>query len=143
MDSSAKSLNISFSSGTGSSLNSIGGLKKAGSCQVEQKEDYMTKAGINYVVVRTKFHGGGIVSKHKTIEGAVRAAKKYRGSSCTCGCCNIVPTSIFARKALQEVFSDGMGYVAGFYIGEFCYDCPLYDELPTFEEAISPYDICR
>lgn len=43
-----------------------------------------------YYVVKTKFHGGGIVSKHRTLRAAKAAAKGWKAESCTCGCCGVV-----------------------------------------------------
>lgn len=48
-----------------------------------------------WLVVRTRFHGGGIISRHKTAYCAVMAAIKHRGQTdCTCGCCGVVPYGI-------------------------------------------------
>jgi hypothetical protein len=44
----------------------------------------------NYYLVKTRFHGGGIVSRHKTLRAAEKAAKHWRSTSCTCGCCGVV-----------------------------------------------------
>ena len=45
---------------------------------------------IKWCVVKTAFHGGGILSKHKTFKEALKAANKFRGSDCDCGCCGII-----------------------------------------------------
>ena len=46
-----------------------------------------------YYVVRTSFHGGGVVSRHRTLERAALALLAYRSDNCTCGCAEIVPAS--------------------------------------------------
>lgn len=46
-----------------------------------------------YLVVRTAFHGGGIVSRHRTLKRAGLAAAKYGRGECKCGCCHIVAAS--------------------------------------------------
>lgn len=43
-----------------------------------------------YYVVLTQFHGGGIVSRHRTREAAERAARKQRVSGCVCGCAGAI-----------------------------------------------------
>ncbi len=42
-----------------------------------------------WCVVRTAFHGGGVVSTHRTATAAILKARSYR-SDCTCGCCDVV-----------------------------------------------------
>lgn len=37
-----------------------------------------------YAVYRTAFHGGGLVSRHNTLTGALKAA--CIKTECTCGC---------------------------------------------------------
>jgi hypothetical protein len=44
-----------------------------------------------FLVVRTRFHDGGIVSQHRTHEAAERAARRWRRiGKCTCGYCTVV-----------------------------------------------------
>ena len=66
-----------------------------------------------YVVVRTAFHGGGVISRHRTREAAERAAARYRrlGATrhytpsgklerveyCGCGCAVVMTAEEFAR----------------------------------------------
>ncbi len=46
-----------------------------------------------HVAVVTAYHGGGILSRHKTIDAASRAVRRYAGDECTCGCACVYPTS--------------------------------------------------
>lgn len=46
--------------------------------------------GYTHYVVRTAFHNGGIVSRHRSAEAAERAAAKYAFTGCTCGCASVV-----------------------------------------------------
>lgn len=49
-------------------------------------------APTTYRVYRTAFHGGGLVSSHKTEAAAEEAARRARGNTaCTCGCFKVVP----------------------------------------------------
>lgn len=45
---------------------------------------------ITHAVVATKFHGGGVVSRHHSEDAAERAARRWRMRDCTCGCCGVV-----------------------------------------------------
>ena len=61
------------------------------------------RRGCRYLLLRAAFHGGGVVSRHRTLTGAERAHTKYtrcccgsrRGAAgyscqcCTCGCAGI------------------------------------------------------
>jgi hypothetical protein len=49
-----------------------------------------------WVVVRTKFHGGGIVSRHRTATLALDAARRHRITDCDCGCCVVMPATAAA-----------------------------------------------
>ncbi len=46
-----------------------------------------------YLVVRSAFHGGGIVSRHRSLKAAARAVVEERNAECCCGCAGIVPAS--------------------------------------------------
>jgi hypothetical protein len=46
-----------------------------------------------YLVVRTAFHRGGVISRHRTLRAAGLAAAKYGRGECACGCCHIVAAS--------------------------------------------------
>ncbi len=46
-----------------------------------------------YLVVRTAFHGGGLVSKHRTVARAAEAVAHCESQDCTCGCARIVPAA--------------------------------------------------
>ena len=47
----------------------------------------------SYAVVKTAFHGGGILSLHVSAEAAEKAAKRFKSADCTCGCCRVVPVT--------------------------------------------------
>lgn len=51
----------------------------------------MTTAKLNYYVVWTAFHNGGIYSRHYTEERAQTVVDRYRAKTdCTCGCLDVV-----------------------------------------------------
>ena len=53
-------------------------------------ESTLERGRNRYLVVRTRFHGGGIVSSHHTATGAARAVYRFRnGVECQCGCVGI------------------------------------------------------
>jgi len=55
-------------------------------------EDYGLNATGPWALVRTAFHGGGLISTHKTATRAVEKARQNR-SDCTCGCVVVVLAS--------------------------------------------------
>lgn len=72
-----------------------------------RKEAIMEK----YTVETCGFHDSKIVSRHKKIECAFRAAKKY-GRGCACGC-GIVRDSDGDRYTYQENGRGGFDYFQG------------------------------
>lgn len=46
-----------------------------------------------YLLIRTAFHRGGIISRHRTLRTAGLAAAKYSRGKCACGCCHIMAPS--------------------------------------------------
>jgi hypothetical protein len=50
----------------------------------------MSTAKYDFYLVKTRFHGGGIISQHRTMEAAEAAATRWTVKSCTCGCCGVV-----------------------------------------------------
>ena len=45
-----------------------------------------------FEVYATAFHGGRLISRHRTREAAERAVKKYRMTDCVCGCAGVIDT---------------------------------------------------
>ena len=43
-----------------------------------------------YRVFRTKFHGGGLISRHATESAAEKAARSHKIGDCKCGCAVVV-----------------------------------------------------
>lgn len=66
---------------------SVGGMKMK-----------LNETNARYAVVRTAFHGGGVIRFHKSLEEALKTQKWYREGVCTCGCCAVVPVTEEARK---------------------------------------------
>lgn len=46
--------------------------------------------GPHWVVVKTAFHGGGIISRHYTEKAAQDAADRYQIGDCICGCAGVL-----------------------------------------------------
>lgn len=44
-----------------------------------------------FVLMATKFHGGGIISSHRSEVAAERAERRWKVTGCTCGCCRVIP----------------------------------------------------
>jgi hypothetical protein len=49
---------------------------------------------MKYTVTQNKFHGGGFISEHKTLSGALRAYFAHACATCTCGGPKIDPLPI-------------------------------------------------
>ena len=54
-------------------------------------DDYGTDCRGPYCVVATAFHGGGILSRHKSAARAADAVRRVQHTDCACGCAGIVP----------------------------------------------------
>lgn len=61
-----------------------------GMCSRAKAREDRTMSTNRYMVVKTAFHSGGVVSTHKTRERAEEAARRWRGTGCMCGCCGVV-----------------------------------------------------
>ena len=86
-----------------------------------------------YAVVRTAFHGGGVISSHKSLAAAEKAAKKYRNPECSCGCCAIVPITAEAREEMPDHGRDMCGQLL-----------KLLEEIPEYtDNNFSPYVLRR
>lgn len=86
-----------------------------------------------YAVVRTAFHGGGVVSSHKSLAAAEKAAKKYRNPDCSCGCCAVVPITAEAREEMPDCGRDMCGQLL-----------QLLEEIPAYaDNNFSPYVLRR
>ena len=60
----------------------------------------------NFWLVKTAFHGGGLISKHSTIELAEKAQSKWNMGECKCGCSGIVSPDEFDNLDLAMNLSD-------------------------------------
>ena len=49
-----------------------------------------TSEDLLWAVVRTAYHGGGIVSRHRSPEAAERAARRQRVPDCVCKCAVVI-----------------------------------------------------
>lgn len=57
----------------------------------ELAEEYGWEAAGAWKVVRTRFHGGGRISTHRSALAALKAARTQHIGDCACGCCGVVP----------------------------------------------------
>ena len=94
----------------------------------------LTEKTAKFAVVRTAFHGGGVVSYHTSLAAAERAERSETDSSCCCGCCGIVPVTIQAAKEMKK---------AGFFDGESLDEITLLPDLVAFREDMGYWYLCR
>lgn len=93
----------------------------------------MAMKNVKYAVVRTAFHGGGVISSHKSLTAAEKAAKKYKNPECSCGCCAVVPITVQAREEMPNHGRDMCGHLL-----------PLLEKIPIYTyNNFSPYVLCR
>nr|DAU29779.1 MAG TPA: hypothetical protein [Caudoviricetes sp.] len=86
-----------------------------------------------YAVVRTAFHGGGVISSHKSLAAAEKATNKYRNPECVCGCCAVVPITAEAREEMPDHGRDMCGQLL-----------KLLEEIPEYtDNNFSPYVLRR
>lgn len=91
----------------------------------------LNEKNARFAVVKTAFHGGGVISFHRSLEEAIKSDRKYSSGGCICGCCRVIPITEEARKELFE-----RGY------------CSLHEDLlediPRYTgNEFSPYIICK
>ena len=91
----------------------------------------LTEKNARFAVVKTAFHGGGVISYHNSIEEALKADKKFSSGGCICGCCRVIPITEEAREELVE-----QGYCSPRE--------DLFQEIPYYTgNEFSPYTICK
>lgn len=79
----------------------------------------LTLENAKFAVVRTAFHGGGIVSLHMSAKQAIKRAIRECTPGCMCGCAEVFPI-LRGREAAQELHSEykAIAYDTGRDIGE-------------------------
>ena len=88
-----------------------------------------------FAIVRTAFHGGGVVAFTNSLKQAMRIKSKHTAEDCECGCCGIVPITKSAYWEMLEAENR---------FGEPIFDSDdifMYDELPTFNTNMSYYKL--
>ena len=84
-----------------------------------------------FAVIATAFHGGGVISFHKSLKAALRADKESTQGGCTCGCCAVVPITREARRELAKIdYCDGS-------------EITLYKDLPYYTGDEHYSRICK
>ena len=87
----------------------------------------LDETSAKFAVIKTAFHGGGALSFHNSLSAAYKSASKYRGHTCECGCCAVVPVTKEAMNKMM-VYGEPM----------------LYSDYPEYDTNISnPYTLCR
>ena len=91
----------------------------------------LSSANSRFAIVRTAFHGGGVLSYHLSLSAAEAAKRRGRVGLCCCGCCAVIPVT---AEAVEEMRRSG-GYI----------DIPpLLAEIPEYTgNEFSPYTICK
>lgn len=91
-----------------------------------------------FAVVKTSFHGGGIISFHNSLAEAEKAEHNHQSGDCQCGCCGIVPVNVEGAAELKQR-KDRDGYP--YYVNEIP---TMYADLPMFEPGKYHYrTLCK
>ena len=90
----------------------------------------LTEKNAKFAVVKTAFHGGGVISYHNSLEETLKADKKFSSGGCICGCCRVIPIT---EEAREEIFEQG-----------YCSrHADLLEDIPYYTGNDSPYAICK
>ena len=90
----------------------------------------LTEKNSKFAVVKTAFHGGGVISYHNSLTEALKSERKYASGGCTCGCCRVIPIT---REAREELFEQS-----------YCTQrAVLLEDIPYYTGNDSPYAICK
>ena len=91
----------------------------------------LNEKNARFAVVKTAFHGGGVISFHNSLAEALKVDKKFSSGGCICGCCRVIPITEEARK---ELFEEG-----------YCSrHADLLEDIPCYTgNEFSPYTICK
>ena len=90
----------------------------------------LTEKNSKFAVVKTAFHGGGVVSYHRSLTEALKSERKYASGGCICGCCRVIPITEEAREELFE--------------RSYCAQrAALLRDIPNYTGNDSPYAICK
>ena len=66
----------------------------------------LTEATAEYAILKTAYHGGGIIGFSNSLTSALKTAKKHTNSHCSCGCCGVVPITPEAQAAMGKYIDD-------------------------------------
>lgn len=89
-----------------------------------------------YFIVSTAFHGGGIITRHKSPQASLRALRHFKNqSTCKCGCCDIVCLDADSRDQLVPVMREFYPYVSA-------RDLSLLSDLPHYSSDLPYYTVC-
>ena len=94
----------------------------------------------NFAVVKTAFHGGGVITYHVSLNSAIKSARVFRADSCNCGCCAVVPITEAARQEMKTA-EDELLYKQGVFTSLLQSDL-LLNDLPKVENNMPPSTIC-
>lgn len=94
----------------------------------------LTEKNAEFAVVATAFHHGGVISFHRSLDAAKEAARRWRGTVCQCGCCDVVPVTENARTEMLKDGSDQW----------YAERIQLFKDLPEYTgNEFSPYTLCK
>lgn len=93
-----------------------------------------------YLVVATQFHGGGVLSRHRSALAAIKASEKGKSNSCCCGCNGVIVIDTDAAEGKGVEF-ECIQLQLSLWRGIEC-NAPIYrSESEVRSTASSPYSL--
>lgn len=106
-----------------------------------EENKMLNETNSKFAVVRTSFHNGGAICFTNSLDVAKKAARKFTGDSCACGCCAVVPVTVEAKQEYLDSFDKSSNEYMYYAYNE---PMKLYAELPEWAPGKYHYGaICR
>lgn len=96
----------------------------------------LNETNARFAVVRTKFHGGGVISFHNSLKEAEKSANHNRYYGCECGCCAVVPITVDAQKEMHRNGYEDLDNEYGDYMPR------MFGELPSYNPSMDCCKVC-
>lgn len=97
----------------------------------------LTEKTAEYAILKTAYHGGGIIGFSNSLTSALKTAKKHTNSHCSCGCCGVVPITPEARTTMRNYVDD---YGNKPYANNIL---PLLSAYPDYQPELKYFELCR
>ena len=97
----------------------------------------LNETNARFAVVRTKFHGGGVISFHNSLKEAEKSANHNRYYGCECGCCAVVPITVDAQREMHRNGYEDLDDEYGDYLPR------MFGDIPSYNPSMDCYKVFR